>query len=217
MTVVGRLSLLAGVLAFGCGGARPLGGTSQVDATADVRSEPDTAADVRSAPDAIADVWSEPVDFDASDLPLIEVDCTPSIAEIGRFFPACQFNEVFFAGADAGTPHVSCERIADAGGWVGSIDVYFRRPQEIVIGQPMIVGGTDPAVSIAASSGSVIMNLVQTIPGSDAGAILIEAFEPGRRVRGRFVDATFSSYPRPPTLPCRISNAEFIAQAPAPG
>jgi hypothetical protein len=195
MTTVAWLPVFAGVMAFGCGGALQLGGTTQSDAAADIPG-PDVPA------------------VDAADLPYIEVDCTPSIVGIGRFLPQCYLEEAFFSGADSGVPLVSCERINDAGGWTGTIVVYLRRPQEIVIGQPMIVGGTDPGVSVAASSGSVIMALVQTIPGSDAGAIVIDAFEPGQMVRGHFVDVTFSTYPRPPTYPCRISNSEFVAQAP---
>ena len=59
------------------------------------------------------------------------------------------------------------------------------------------------------------MPLVQTIPDSDAGAVVFDVLdpglEPGRSIRGRFVDVTFSRYPRPPTYPCRISNSEFVA------
>ena len=58
------------------------------------------------------------------------------------------------------------------------------------------------------------MELVQTIPGSAAGAVVIDAFEPGQLMRGRFVDVTFSRYPGPPTYPCRISNSEFVAPGP---
>ena len=169
--MIGRHPVFVGLLALGCGGARPLVGMSQPDATVDIGI---------SQPDAIADIGSEPVDFDASDLPYIEVDCTPAIAEIGRFFPVCNIDTEVLAGADALVPIVDCARINDAGGFVGSIGVELRRPQEIVIGQPMIVGGTDPAVSIWANSGSVVMGLVQAIPGSDAGSIVIDAFEPGR-------------------------------------
>ena len=55
------------------------------------------------------------------------------------------------------------------------------------------------------------MQLVQTVPDSTAGAVVFDAFEPGRLLRGHFVDVTFSRYPRPPTYPCRISSSEFVA------
>jgi len=193
MTAGARLRLVAGVLALGCGNARNLVGAAP----------PDAAADETSTPDAPA-------------LPFIEVDCTPSIAEIGRFSPQCQLTEVFFDGAPSGAPAVRCERIADAGGWVGTIVVTIRHPEEIALGQPLIVGGSDPGISVDVSSGSVIMDLVQNVPDSAAGAIVIDAFEPGRQMRGRFVDVTFSRYPRPPTYPCRISNSGFVAQPPGP-
>ena len=201
MKAFARLPVFAGVLAFGCGEGHSLEGASQSDAAVDILSE--AAADRTSAPTS-----------DAPDLPFIEIDCAPSIPEIGRFSPQCQLSDAFFA--DAGSPgsQFSCERIADAGGWNGSIHVLVRRLQEIVVGQPMIIGGPDPNVSVSAASGSVLMELVQTVPGSAAGAIVIEAFEPGRLMRGRFVDVTFSRYPRPPTYPCRISNSAFVAQAP---
>jgi len=58
--------------------------------------------------------------------------------------------------------------------------------------------------------------VVQNVPDSAAGAIVIDAFDPGRWMRGRFVDVTFSRYPRPPTYSCRISSSEFVAQAAGP-
>ena len=147
--------------------------------------------------------------------PFIEVDCTPTITEIGRFFSQCHLSEVHFANTTVAVPLVSCERIADAGGWTGTVNVFVKRPEAITIGQSVMVGGTDPIVTVVAISGSVIMGLVQTIPDSDAGAVVFDVLdpglEPGRSIRGRFVDVTFSRYPRPPTYTCRISNSEFVA------
>lgn len=144
----------------------------------------------------------------------IEVDCSPTIPAVGRFLPRCQYTDVTFEGETTAAPTAECERLNDAGGWVGRVEVNIRHPERVVLGAPAPVGGNDPTVTISVASGSVAMDLVQAIPGSEAGSIVLDEMVPGSRLRGRFADVRFTRYPNPPGYPCRLSNAEFSAERP---
>ena len=138
-------------------------------------------------------------------LPNIELDCAPEINEPGRFGPDCQI-----VGSD--DVIAQCDHVSEPGS-AGTIRIVVHKPERIVIGTPAFIGGNDPVVSIDVASYSVRQGaLVQTVEGTQEGAIVFSHFEPGRSLRGHFAAVGFRTNP-PPTIACHLADAAFVASA----
>jgi hypothetical protein len=133
--------------------------------------------------------------------PTIEVDCRPRYDIVGTFGSRCQY-----IGADL--PELVCPDLAVSP--EGGLHVTVLHPERVRIGQPVVLDGSDPDVTIDTAFANTQI-LIQTYQGGPASGMLIfDELTVGEILRGRFVGVQISALPDPP-FKCAISNSSFVA------
>jgi hypothetical protein len=131
----------------------------------------------------------------------LQLDCSPRVSEIARFTASCQY-----VGGDV--PIMQCPQSAYES---GMLLMTVPRPQDVVVGRRIALGGAAPVVKLEGTA-TFGIELVESTSVAGVGFVVFDRFEPGHIMSGSFVDTSIEMQPDPAFL-CRLSADHFEASS----